>query len=172
MKLYFNRPQRSCEGYIFTPVCHSVHRGGGAIPACIAGGIPACLAAGLGRGGIPACLAGFQAHTQGGSLGGSARGGLQAHSQGGSWGGSSPSPQPRGKLRGIWTRPTAKGEVEGDLPGGGCLLQGGTCSGGVVPAPGGCLLWGDVKTPQQTATVAEGTHPTGMHSCFVNGIFF
>ena len=26
---------------------HSVHGGGGAIPACIAGGIPACLAAGL-----------------------------------------------------------------------------------------------------------------------------
>ena len=22
------RPQRSCEGYVFTPVCHSVHRGG------------------------------------------------------------------------------------------------------------------------------------------------
>ena len=24
----FYRPQRSCEGYVFTPVCHSVHRGG------------------------------------------------------------------------------------------------------------------------------------------------
>ena len=35
--------------------------------------------------GIPACLAGFQAHSQGGSLGG-----------------SGPGPQPRGKLRGIW----------------------------------------------------------------------
>ena len=51
------------QGNIFTPVCHSVHRGvvlsqhalqvvsqhalqGGAIPACIAGGIPACLAGG------------------------------------------------------------------------------------------------------------------------------
>ena len=41
-----------------------------------------------GGGGIPACLAGFQAHTQGGSLGGSG------------WGVS---------------RPTPKGEVEGDL---------------------------------------------------------
>ena len=42
--------------------------GSGAIPACIASG-------------IPACLAGFQAHTQGGSLGGSGQGGggLQAH---------------------------------------------------------------------------------------------
>ena len=24
----FYHPQRSCEGYVFTPVCHSVHRGG------------------------------------------------------------------------------------------------------------------------------------------------
>ena len=29
-------------------------------------------------------------------------GGLQAHTQGGSWGGSAPGPQPRRKLRGIW----------------------------------------------------------------------
>ena len=32
-------------------------------------------------GGIPVCLAGFQAHTQGGSRGGSGQGGLQAHNQ-------------------------------------------------------------------------------------------
>ena len=56
--LYY-RPQRSCEGYVFTGVCHSVHRGD--IPACIAGGIPAYLAVGDGilaciAGGIPACL--------------------------------------------------------------------------------------------------------------------
>ena len=71
------RPQRSCEGYVFTRVCHSIHSGGGggAIPACIADGIPACLAA------------------------------------------------------------------------------------------GGCLLRGGVETSQkQTATVADGMHPTGMHS--------
>ena len=55
-----------------------------------------------GRGLVPACLAAFQAHTQGGSLGGSGRGG-------------SPGPHPRGKLRGVWSRPTPKGEVEGDL---------------------------------------------------------
>ena len=42
-----------CEGYVFTRVCHSVHGGGGGIPACIAGSIPACLAAGLrGEGGV------------------------------------------------------------------------------------------------------------------------
>ena len=48
-----NHPQRSCEGYVFTRVCDSVHGCGGcAIPACIAGAIPACIA-----GAIPAYLA-------------------------------------------------------------------------------------------------------------------
>ena len=83
-----------CEGYVFTGVCLST--GGGTIPACIAGGIPACLAAGLG--GIPACLAGFQAHTQGGSLGESGQV-------------ESPGLYPRWKLRGIWSRSTPKGKV-------------------------------------------------------------
>ena len=55
-----------------------------------------------GVGGIPACLAFLQAHSQGRSLGGLARG-------------RSPGPHPRGKLKGIWSRPTPKGEVEGDL---------------------------------------------------------
>ena len=87
------RPQRSCEDYVFTRVCHSVHGGGGGIPACIVGGIPACLAA---RGcAIPACLA-----------------------------------------------------------------------VGVVPAPGGLLGGGVWRSPRkQTASIADGTHPTGMHSC-------
>ena len=41
---------------------------------------------------------------------------LQAHTWGGNWGGSGPGPgpQPRGKLRGIRSRPTPKGEIEGD----------------------------------------------------------
>ena len=66
------------------------------MPACIAGGIKACLAAGLqGGGSIPACLAGFQAHTQEGSLGGSGQEGV--------------------------SRPTPKGEVEGGLVPGGLL---------------------------------------------------
>ena len=61
-------------------------------------------------------------------------GGLQVHIKGESGGGSGPCPQPRGKLRGIWSRRTPKGEVEGDLPGGG-----GACSGGclVLGVPGG-----------------------------------
>ena len=87
------------QGYVFTRVCDSVHRGvsqhalqqvsrGCAIPACIAGGIPACLAAGL---------------------------------QGGAWGGGS--------------------------------------------APGGAW-WR--HPPPGTATAVGGTHPTGMHSCYIS----
>ena len=88
------------------------------MPCSRAGGIPACLAAGWG-GGIPACLADFQAHTQGGSLRG-----------------SDPGPQSRRKLRGIWSRPTPKGEVEGDLAkGGGGACSGGVCSGGGLRSP-------------------------------------
>ena len=79
---------------------------------------------GVGVGGsfIPACLAGFQANTQGGSLGGSGGGVYRPTPKGEVEGGSSPGPQPRGKLRGIWSRLTPKGEVEGDLAGGGGCL--------------------------------------------------
>ena len=101
-----------------------------------------------------------QVHTQGGSLGGSGQGGLQAYTQGGSWGGSGPGPHPRGKLRGIWSRPTPKVEVEGDLvqahtQGGSwggsgwgvCLLQGvsdprGVYSRGHACSQGGVCSWG------------------------------
>ena len=72
------------QGYVFTHVCDSVHRGDG-IPACIAGSIPACLAAGLQASNIPACIAGFQAHTQG-EVEGSGQVGSQAHT----WGVSRP----------------------------------------------------------------------------------
>ena len=35
---YIYRPQRSCgQGNIFTPVCHSVQRGGGGLPQCMLG---------------------------------------------------------------------------------------------------------------------------------------
>ena len=74
---------------------------GGAIPACIAGGIPACLAAGLHGGAIPACIAGGIPVCLAAGLPGG-QGVLQAHTQGGSGGG-------------IWSRPTPKGEIEGDL---------------------------------------------------------
>ena len=45
-------------------------------------------------------------------------------------------------------------------PGGGAWSRGGVCSRGLVP--GGCAWW----RPPGTATAADGTHPTGMHSCF------
>ena len=97
------------------------------------------------------------------------------------WGGrgvGSPGPHPRGKLRGIWSRPTVKGEIEGGSgPGpqprrklrgicpGGCLLLGGCLLWG-VPALGwpasGVGVW---RPPQQMATVVDGMHSTGMHSC-------
>ena len=77
---YFYRPQRSCEGYVFTRVCHSVH-----------GGVP-------GPGGVP------------GSRGVCSRGGVVSQH---------------------------------------ALRQ---------------------TPPGQTATAADGTHPTGMHSC-CTGVF-
>ena len=109
LMLYY-RPQRSCEGYDFTGVCHSVH--GGDIPACIAGGIPAYLAAGL-LGGIPACLAG----------------GIPACLAGLHWG--SPGPHPGGKLRGL-----ARGGSPGPHLGGLCIPA---CTE-ADPLPGGWLL--------------------------------
>ena len=72
-----------------------------------------------------------------------------------------PGPHPRGKFRGIWSRPTAKEEVEGDLargvcsggvpaPGGACSRRvpapGGACSRR-VPAPRACLLRWDGDPP-------------------------
>ena len=64
-----------------------------------------------------------------------------------SWGGVS-RPTPKGKVEGDLVQAHSQGEVEGGLPGGGCLVPGGA-------------WW----RPPQTATAAGGTHPTGMHSC-------
>ena len=106
-------------------------------------------------GGIPACLEGLQAYTQGGKFRGI-------------WPGGSPGPHPRGKLRGIWSRPTPKGEVEGDLARG-CLLQGLPAPRGMPALGEGCLLWGlpalRVCVCRPVATAAGGMHPTGMHFC-------
>ena len=53
-----------------------------------------------------------------------------------------------------------------------------------VPGPGGCLVpkeglvpgcvWsgGYVWRPPETATAVGGTHPTGMHSCYLHLLFF
>ena len=127
-KLITARKQSLGQGNIFAPVCHSVYRGGG-IPPCIADGIPVCLAAGLGGGGgwylsMPCRFPG-------------------------------PYPGRGGEFRGIFlgggvSRPTPKGEVEGDLARGGLqartqggLLLGGACSGGDA------CSWGEylVETP-------------------------
>ena len=63
--------------FLHLSVSHSVHKRGGAIPACIAGGIPACLAGGSapgGRGSAP----GWWGSAPGGvpALGGACSGGL------------------------------------------------------------------------------------------------
>ena len=137
----------------FTRVCLST--GGGCIPACIAGGIPACLA-GLQEGrGIPACHAGLQTHTQGEVEGpGLGGGSFQAHTRGGgfqahTWGG--PQAHTRGSLQAH-----TRGGVEGSGLGGGDSR----------PTPRGVSQHALRQTPpQQTATAAGGTHPTGMHSC-------
>ena len=119
---FYYRPQRSCEGSVFTRVCQSFcSQGEGlcypsmhcrwypSMPCSRGCAIPACLAAG--------------------------------------WGGL----------------------LRGGLLQGGCLLwwSGRSARGGLLlggPASGGC---GDPTPPsrKQTATVADGTHPTGMHSC-------
>ena len=87
-------------------------------------------------GGIPACIAGLQAHTRGGGK-----------LRGLAWGVSRPTTGVGKKLRGLaWgggvSRPTTWGVVVG------------------IPA---CT---EASTPQQMATAAGGTHPTGMHSCY------
>ena len=47
------------------------------------------------------------------------------------------------------------------MPGpGGCLVLGGLL-------PGGCLVPGVPDGDPPTATAVGGTHPTGMHSCYV-----
>ena len=58
----------------------------------------------------------------------------------------------------------------------GCLVPGGPGPGEEgVPGPGGCLIWGGLPQcmlgyqpplPGETATAADGTYLTGMHSCF------
>ena len=102
-------------------------------------------------------------------------------------GGGSPGPHPRRRLWGL-----ARGVSPCPHSGGGWGSLAWVCPGphlgGVQahtggmsrPTPGGCVQaqaggegWipacteADSPPPPQTATVAGGTHPTGMHSCFV-----
>ena len=107
-------------------------------------------------------------------------GGLQAHTKGGTWRGWDPGPHPRGKLRGIRSRPTPKGEIEGDQVQ--AHTQGGNLRGiRSRPIPKGEIEGDQVQAhtqggswggsglaPLQTATAAGGTHPTRMQSCLEN----
>ena len=62
------------------------------------------------------------------------------------------------------------------MPGGCLVLEGSALD---VSAPGGCLVlegvcsrggWMPGGDPPGTATAAGGTHPNGMHSCYVISI--
>ena len=48
---------------------------------------------------------------------------------------------------------------------GGCAWQGGHAWQGGMHGRG-CVWWGGSCVAGETATEADGTHPTGMHSCF------
>ena len=126
---------------MFLQVCVCPQVGGG-IPACLAGGIPACLSTGLrgGGGAIPACI----------------EGGIPACLATG--------------LRGM----PGLGVCSQLVPSlGGCLLPGGLLLGGVPGLRGSA--WGGLVSqhalrqtpPGETTAGADGTHPTGMHSCFL-----
>ena len=62
--------------------------------------------------------------------------------------------------------------VRGVCSQGECLVRGGVSAPRGLPgpgrsAPGGCLVRGGCGDPPVTATAAGGTHPSGMHSCFL-----
>ena len=62
------------------------------------------------------------------------------------------------------SRPTPRGEVEGSVLEGGALQA--HTWGVSRPTAGWCIpACTEADTPQQMATAAGGTHPTGMHSC-------
>ena len=88
-----------------------------------------------------------------GDVGGSGRGRLQVHI--------------RGYVRGVWLG-GSPGPRLGDVGG----LAGGSVQAHTLGCPG--PGWSRVvsqhalgQTPQQTATAAGGTHPTGMHFCLL-----
>ena len=106
------RPQRSCKGYIFTPICHSVYRGRVCLSACW-DTTPRSRQPPLGPD-TP-------------------------------WEQAPPRPD---------TTPVEQAPTPDQTP------------------PRTRHPWEQAppktrQPPQQTATVADGTHPTGMHSCFL-----
>ena len=106
MSAVFTARKRSLrQGNIFRSVCQEFcSRGEGVLSqhALQVVSQHALQQVSVGGWGIEACLAGFQAHTQGGSLEGS-----------GQWGWGSPGPQPRGKLRESGPGPQPRGKLRG-----------------------------------------------------------
>ena len=115
------RPQRSCEGYVFTPVCQSF-----------------CS---QGRGGLPQCMLGYHTPQEQTPL----------------W-----DQAPSGTRHPLGTRhPPGQGTTP---PGPGTPWDQASSQDQVPPGTR-CAPPRTRHRPQQTATVADGTHPTGMHSC-------
>ena len=61
----------------------------------------------------------------------------------------------------------------GCVHGGGACMAGGMCGGvgggaGCVGGQGVCVCGRGVCVAGETATASDGTHPTGMHSCFLS----
>ena len=166
---FYYRPQRSWGKVIFSQACDSVHRGGawsggvgawsrgvGLVQGCVSGpgGVPGLGGCAWSRG----CLVPGGAWSWGVCmvLGGTWSGGC-------AWSGRVPGPG------GAWSG------------GGGCLVPGGVPGLGGWPGPRGawsqgvCMVRGGVpgprgglvETPPEAATAAGGTHPSGMHSCFI-----
>ena len=57
-----------------------------------------------------------------------------------------------------------EGVMVGAMCGGGMCMAGGMCSGGGCMA-GWCIAGGGACVAGETATTADGLHPTGMNSC-------
>ena len=112
-------------------------KGGGGIPACIAGVYQHALQQVSGGGVVSQHALQVSRPTPKGKLNGLARGCLQVHTQGGTQ--------------------AYTGDLQAHTRG--YLLQ------GVLPAPGGTCTGGVWRAPVK-ATAVGGTHPTGMHSCF------
>ena len=51
---------------------------------------------------------------------------------------------------------------------GGGMRDEGVCIGGSMRGEGGMLGRGGTCVAGETATAADGTHPTGMHSCIID----
>ena len=74
----------------------------------------------------------------------------------------------------MFSQACVKNSVHGR--GGACMAGGvcgrGACMAGGMPGKGGmhgrgCVWQGGACVAGETATAADGTHPTGMHSCLV-----